>query len=273
DGKLSKQELLEADKILARLDGDDDEMVTAQEIVPNPNVALGRVFAVPAAPAGPASPRIGASFYTPAVDADSGLALLLLSHYDTDKNRTLSRTEIGLSKETFAALDTNKDGELDAEELARWHLRAADLAFTVNLGKTGNGHVVELHKGAERKFAEAVTPSAQGQLLSLGDAQIQLHRDNSGGIRLAPVNQLRLIVRQVAAKSQCFIAMKALQANRQFQFLAQMFPLIDRDGDGKMTLKEVQAFADLQSSGGNSIASVTITEHGRNLFQLLDANG
>src|SRR5262249_17223466 len=88
-GKLSKQELLEADKILARLDGDDDEMVTAQEIVPNPNVALGRVLPVPAAPQRPASPRIGASFYTPAVDADSGLALLLLSHYDTDKNRTL----------------------------------------------------------------------------------------------------------------------------------------------------------------------------------------
>src|SRR5262245_6751186 len=113
DGKLSKQELLEADKILARLDGDDDEMVTAQEIVPNPNVALGRVLATPVAPAGPASPRVGASFYTPPIDADAGLALLLLSHYDADKNRTLSRTEIGLSREAFAALDTNKDGELD----------------------------------------------------------------------------------------------------------------------------------------------------------------
>ena len=42
DGKLSRAELAQADKVLARLDGDDDEMITAQEIAPSPNQVLLR---------------------------------------------------------------------------------------------------------------------------------------------------------------------------------------------------------------------------------------
>ena len=273
DGKLSRAELAQADKVLARLDGDDDEMITAQEIAPSPNQALLRPAPFAGGPLPKSTQRLGASFYAPGAEPDSGLALLLLAHYDADKNRKLSRAEIGLAKEAFNRLDANNDGELDAEELASWHLRTADLSFTARVGNTAGKPVVEIHKGSERKFTDAVTPSSQGQLLSFGDAQIQLQRDNGGGIRFAQVNQLVQIFRQIDVKNQGFLEMKDVQANRQFQVLTQMFPLIDRDGDGKMTLKEVQAFADLQGGASNSVAQITITEHGRNLFQLLDANG
>jgi len=86
-------------------------------------------------------------------------------------------------------------------------------------------------------------------------------------------NQLVQFFRLADVKNQGFVEMKDLKGNRQLQILAQMFPLIDRDRDGKLTLKEVQAFADLQGGASNVTASVMITEHGRNLFQLLDANG
>jgi Ca2+-binding EF-hand superfamily protein len=51
-----------------------------------------------------------------------------------------------------------------------------------------------------------------------------------------------------------------------------LFPLVDRDGDGKMTEKELTMFLDVQGLGVNANTVLTITEMGRNLFDYLDAN-
>src|SRR5262249_56697298 len=58
----------------------------------------------------------------------------------------------------------------------------------------------------------------------------------------------------------------------QGQFLGRLFPLVDRDRDGKMTLKELDAFASLYGGARDSGVTVAVAEQGRALFQLLDAN-
>src|SRR5437763_1016570 len=57
----------------------------------------------------------------------------LLPRYDKYKNGKLSRTEIGFDEATFKALDTNKDGQLDAAELAAWFKQPPDLELAVPL--------------------------------------------------------------------------------------------------------------------------------------------
>src|SRR5581483_3790830 len=52
-----------------------------------------------------------------------------------------------------------------------------------------------------------------------------------------------------------------------------LFPLADRNKDGKLTEKELQSFLGFLSEGPAAYAEVSIAEHGRSWFQLLDANG
>jgi len=55
--------------------------------------------------------------------------------------------------------------------------------------------------------------------------------------------------------------------------LAELFDAADRDGDGKLTLAELEAFFDLVELGIGCLVIVTVTDRGRNLFDLFDTNG
>jgi Ca2+-binding EF-hand superfamily protein len=274
DGKLSQKEIADAVQVLMKLDTDDDEFVSANEIAPNNRDPLaGLIIArLPVAQPG----QVSKSFYPVAGKEDVGLAALLLATYDRNKDGKLSRTESGLPKDVFERIDTDKDGQLDATELTRWHQRPADFTYTVRLGKT-EAAPLELMPVADKKLAKAASNAGRAQLLALGDAQIQLTADASaarGQVQVALIrNQLLLFFQQADIKKQGFLELKDLQQNRVLQILAPLFPLLDRDGDGKLTEKELREYILLQVGATECFTNLSITEHGRNLFKLLDANG
>ena len=55
--------------------------------------------------------------------------------------------------------------------------------------------------------------------------------------------------------------------------LARLFDAADRNGEGKPTLAELQAFPDLVELGVGCHAVVTVSDRGQNLFDLIDADG
>jgi Ca2+-binding EF-hand superfamily protein len=57
------------------------------------------------------------------------------------------------------------------------------------------------------------------------------------------------------------------------QLVADLFDHADRNGDGKLTLDELQQFLALIEDGVACVLVVTAHDRGRNLFALLDANG
>jgi Ca2+-binding EF-hand superfamily protein len=57
------------------------------------------------------------------------------------------------------------------------------------------------------------------------------------------------------------------------QVLASLFDAADRDGDGKLTRAELEAFFDLIEAGVRCRVVVTAVDRGRNLFDRFDANG
>ncbi|MBI3823914.1 MAG: EF-hand domain-containing protein [Planctomycetes bacterium] len=267
DGKISKQELDDAFDVLMKLDTNDDEYVSAQEIVPGISIPFG-----PGAPMKPgAAPpaRTNTAFYTITGDADAGLATALLARYDADKNGKLSRAESGLPKDVFDLLDADKNGDLDAAELAHWHRRPADFNGTVHLDKSSR---VEL--APDKLLVKAITQVDGNPVISLASARVQILGENAvRTVVPGRANQFVSAFRQADTKKRGYLELKDVQMDRQLQFLAQVFPIVDRDGDGKITEKELQAFADLQAGGADGFASLSIAESGRNLFKLLDANG
>jgi Ca2+-binding EF-hand superfamily protein len=299
DGKLSREELAAMPERLRRLDTDDDEMIAVSELVPERfGDQEGVVFASFDGQGGSALGD-GSPFYRidPGAPPDK-LARRLMTQYDKDKNGKLSAKEIGLDAADFAALDKNKDGQLDLTELAAFVARSPDLELIYRLGKVPKGkepggllklaldfgqkgsggeqrQPVALFSpdGKPRPLAGAVTKGTNGALkLGLSAAQIELQSaqsmpaNNNAGIKQFYVQQFK----EADANKKGFLERKGLEQT-QYQYFASFFNFADRNGDNKLTEKELSDFLDLQADGAACVATLTVHDLGRGLFELIDA--
>src|SRR5262249_25942502 len=129
DGKLSRAELAAAPALFRKLDLDEDEVITHQELLPDftpLNLAFGGV-AYSTASQGPKQPDNNPVFLAPSAGSSRDLARRLLARYGKGK-KTLTRADISLGAAEFAQLDRDGNGELDTEELARFLPRTPELS-------------------------------------------------------------------------------------------------------------------------------------------------
>jgi Ca2+-binding EF-hand superfamily protein len=294
DGKLSRDELMQAPQSLHKLDADDDEMITSDELLPQTGMMYELV--------GGQRPELPATSAILVLVPGSPVAPVtqrLLAHYDKDHNGKLSRKEIGLDKEAFDKLDANHDGQLDAAELAKWLSRPADLELVVQLGQTGKERgkpsifdpLIELSNmlakkapvdvfspsGRKMPLAAAVRKEGEGVVVKLGDAEISLQRGNgNNNVYFGPGNGVKGYYLQqfkAGAGAKGYIDKKDLMNGGEVQFLSGIFPLADRDNDGKLYEKELSAFLDLEALGASSHLYLRVTDQGRGLYELIDADG
>jgi Ca2+-binding EF-hand superfamily protein len=295
DGKLSKDELAQAPFSLRKADADDDEMISADELLP----ARNNVFYQPVAVNSMGNDGLpdGSAFLV--IVPGTPLARVtqqLLAHYDKDHNQKLSREEVGLDKEAFDALDGDHNDQLDAKELVKWVSRPPDLELIVQVGQPGADPkkasifdpLVELNRvlskkapvdvynptGRKMPLASSVRKEGEALVVTLSDAQVELQRGtgngqgNAYGVRQFYVQQFD----QLDTDKKGYLEKKQFE-QPQFRFLRPLFELADRDGDGKLTKMEFTAFLDLQTAGASAITYLKVTDQGRGLFELLDANG
>jgi Ca2+-binding EF-hand superfamily protein len=299
DGKLSRDELAQAPVSLARLDQDEDEMISREELSGTrsnpyyieevavletgrrPGMAPGAVVQL----VNPGEPR-------------QPLVQELLRRYDKDKNGKLSLAESGLDQYTFDALDANHDGQLDAKELVRWAERPVDLELILRLGNgstKGDGlltrQLVELSKMLGTKasaplevvkgliksppLTERVKKTDENNLLlTLSDAKVTFTRGAQGGN--ADPNGLRgFFIRQfeqLDVGKKGYLEKKDLE-QAQGRFAVNLFQFADRDGDGKLTKAEMLAALDLLVKGPPAQVQLSVADNGRGLFELIDGDG
>jgi Ca2+-binding EF-hand superfamily protein len=269
-GKLSREGVRRAaDMLLRKFDANDDELISADELMFSTRTAggFGVAQVLPGGrPKG--GPAQGSFLAVRPGERERQLGLRLVALLDRDKDFKLSRAESGMDKETFDRLDTDRNGFLDEDELAVWHQRAPDVELTVRLGTRAFGRArVELSRGGDKAGAE--TP--EGVRLTFGDAQISVHADDT---RLQP----RLLVGR-ALIQQFRLAdidnkgyLKVGDPNVRARVIQQLLPVADRDRDGKVTLAEMTALANLLELAPAALVNLTAAEQGRTLFQLLDTN-
>jgi Ca2+-binding EF-hand superfamily protein len=278
DGKLSQAEVLAAESALRRFDLDDDEMISEEELLP---ASMATPFPQPAGQARGQPPGHVASFHV--VDRDrapAGLAQRLIQKYDKDKKGSLSRAEIGLGKALFDRLDADHDGQLDETELGKFAGQPPDIEVTVRTGEPTPGQrSVEVYHSRQRAKPPAPTICAVGNetlVITLADEQIGVVAPPERPDPLPPffrsIRQFYVQQFQAADTEKKGYVDRTKAMNPQFRFLLALFPVADRDGDGKLTQRELHAFLDLQEKAALCATGLELTTSGRGLFEILDAN-
>lgn len=297
DGKLSRAELAAAPDILAQFDADENEMLTPEEVLRRPPPLP---FFVQQIDDGSATPSMAELALLPRKGADSNLARRLLFRYGTPPTaattppgsfsrprpatptpaqpakRRLTQKDIKLTQEVFDALDQDGDGELDSEELARFGENAApEIEIALRFGSLPAGaKPVEVNvpgKGPVTAFAVADGSEAA---LEIPGVRLDLVPSRAsdftpGGFRQAYLNRFRIQDRD----GNGYLEMNEIGSD---VVLRELFPFLDRDGDGKLFEKELTAalteVEGIAAAATRAMVSTEITEAGRGLFGLIDTD-
>ncbi len=272
DGKLSLEELSAAPGLLRTLDHDDDEFLSPEELAPG---LARRLHSVP--PALPLPTLAGESlplFVVPPAgtaghkEARPRLRDRLLARYDKNKDGKLSRAESGLDGASFDRLDADGSGSLEPAELLSFPDLPPAVELLLRPGSDGARKApLEIVKaGGARKSADGcIRLELEGVRVDLG---VVRHAAETAGMRSFYLQQFRAADKDYKGR------LMVEDVDRPaFRLLRTLFATADRDGDGKLTEKELITYLDLHATGAAAYATLVIDGRLAGLFELLDADG
>jgi Ca2+-binding EF-hand superfamily protein len=282
DKKLSQNELDAAVTVLRSLDTDDDELVTLNEL----NAAAMR------------NANRGVSYIDTATDGqktfvvispqaklDSLVRRLWRTYAPKDKStnedddgtapappRYLKQAALGWTAELFARFDTNSDGRLENAELQKY-LRdpIPALELIVRRGKKEPSQKrIEVVR-SQTAAAPRLSVRSRGRdalTIDFGRDRLGLHATGN-----SPVNSsTRLFEQQFAAidrDANGYLEKKEVRRNYYFE---NSFRMMDADGDGKLFKQEMTVWLDRQNESAYSRTLLSVTNRGRNLLDVVDAD-
>ncbi len=199
----------------------------------------------------------------------------MLARYDKDKNGKLSPAEIGLPKDVFDRYDADKDGEWSAVELLRWMIFEPDVETTVRLGRVSD-------KDAPLDLISSRMPGAHKGALNtvtvgMNDAQISLiHAGGAGGYGYGSLTEnifqaYRQQFQAIDTGDKGYIT-REQAGGGQNATLYGLFPIADRDGDGRLTEEELKAWLALATEAVGCAPTISVADNGRSLFNMIDVN-
>jgi Ca2+-binding EF-hand superfamily protein len=237
DGRVSKAEWLAADESLHALDLNDDELISGDELVAGLHYpgALGGTLLTPWSPDDPPSSLLDTfPLVRPPEAADPGWAMRLSARRDHAGALTAWRDRPPDHK-LVVRLGRRAEGAAAVE----WSGHAAGDAVLLDLGRTW----CAVRTGASRLAADC---ASAGKMARQRFAEADADRDGS-------------LDRDEAARA-------------SFAPLRDLFDAADRDGDGRVSAAEWSAYLDLQARLAEGQVVLTVLDHGRGLFELLDAD-
>jgi Ca2+-binding EF-hand superfamily protein len=203
----------------------------------------------------------------------------LFRHLDRNNDGKLSAEELRNAPALLKRLDEDEDEVLTAAELlganrAPGRMKPAGMKQIADNPKPCPTLTIDIgRKSAQMAENEFFRLTADGSLLHVpgGVCSITIAKDDpAAGFRAAKAFYLAQFKAAAGDKP----APRSLfEDDPTTQVLAGLFDAADRDGDGKLTRAELEAFFDLIELGVGCQVLVIVTDRGRNLFDLFDTNG
>jgi Ca2+-binding EF-hand superfamily protein len=291
DGKLSQAEFDAAEKILMRLDKNEDDLVSTQELIPNIAARYGQAPQEPQPEPDPDDPTGQKKKLKPAPESRffvvvpdgtqrylgqrMELAQKIIARYDKDNDGKLSRSEISFLGE-FNQLDRNKDGFLDSTELLRFLSLNGDVELVLRIGKNeADKPLAGLFApgGKATRMAKRVALSPFGGV-NFADRGTEIDVQGIEGIRPNVETARQTFIdtfRALDTDRNLFVTRKQVD-DPQAGLLKAIFNIADRNDDGKLSEQELLTYLDLQSKAANAFIRVSLADNGHGLFGMLDGN-
>jgi Ca2+-binding EF-hand superfamily protein len=269
---------------VATKDLDEDECLSLNELLPNltgQRLAGGanQVIQPNGIPYPPAPNTASQTVVTYEPGRVPGtLTQQVIRRYDKDGDFELTRDESGFDEATFARLDKDGNGRLDGEELDEWRTGPADFEISLSLGEKATDCVARLVTDAQslKEQGFSVRQVETGRLIiRTGRQPIEFwaYATVAGYQQPRLKQQYQYLFQQAAAGKEYVLEKDLTGPNAvQFQFLRTLFDPADRNGDGKLTRPEFDAYFDLQDAFRNIALAITPAVQTPTLFQLLDEN-
>jgi hypothetical protein len=220
-----------------------------------------------------------AAVVRPATAEALALGDALFRHLDRDRDGALSAAELQNADGLLGRFDEDEDEVLTAKELLGADAErpvASPAGVKTAAEPDAPGATLRLALGGKSALAGDDTRfrlSPDGVQLRVpgGACSVAVSQDDpAAGFRAAKGFYLAQFKGLAGTKP----AAKALFADDPTaQVLEGLFDAADRDGDGRLTLAELEAFFDLVERGVGCRVVVAVSDRGRNLFDLIDANG
>jgi Ca2+-binding EF-hand superfamily protein len=265
DGRLSPEELKTARERLAVLDIDEDEYISAAELMGRGVTAnTGRVRP-PLPGARPADDRTESSGELVFLTADGAAAVKqLLAARGGARATSLKPAQFGADAKKFAALDQDGNGLLDTTELTAWLRQPPDLELTVSFDSAGGK--LSVLSPASQKIEKDGSVTA---LLPGGRFQFE----SPVG---APTKEWDQAAERLKEQFKEFAKEKGVIERKQLENQPAALPLFDiadRKGEGKITVEDVEAALKAVAPLVRCRVEIAFADQGNGLFELLDRNG
>lgn len=285
DGFLTDFELGTAVGTLRRLDLDDDEMISADEL---------EAFRDPAGSisvAGPPTGRARPSGEESVLERSPGestlrLSRVLLRRYDTVRGELpgppdsrLSPDEFAIDPAAFDEADENGDGSLGQAEVRRFLDRTpVDVVLDVAFPADASARPT-IRAGAEPGWEppEGVEIASRGEgdvRVDVGHVRLDLHLDGGEGSVEAARRDATARFSAADANEDGSLSPEERAASPGVSAaFAGLFDLIDRDCDDTIDLEELDVFVDRQAEAARGRLLISASDQGRAIFAIVDEDG
>lgn len=278
DGNVTEKELAAAENLLGKLDANGDELITPGELLPKavyPGAAGTHWLRAP-------GPEVAQSAWNqgfpvivlPRSRADIAWCQVLIARHDLSADEQLDTKEIAFARDAFVQLDRDRNGKLSAAELARLRDLPPDADWTITLGKSPAIAV------RPRIDPTLIGPSHAGHAPTSDRLEVALAgmqwtvRADAG--TLGPLwrefrERIESKFREVDSRGAGFVPAGSEKATAMSEWECVLY-CADANLDGKVSETELTQWLKTNEAYSRSVATITMLDHGRGLFALLDAD-